>query len=214
MKLVLKSLLVIVMIALLHSCYKYPNDVDRLLESLVVTTQYDVSADFGEYQTFMIPDSIGVIDQDDSSLVKNANTDLIVNQIIANMESRGYQQVDSLGQNPDLGISVVYFKNVNVTVYYPGWWWGYPGYYPPGYWGYPGYGYWYGYYPAYYTSYTVGTVAIEMFDLKNAELEETIYVRWNAYIRGLLSGNHSASDIANSIDQAFEQTPQLSASSK
>jgi hypothetical protein len=159
----------------------------------------------------MIPDSIGVIDKDDSSLVQNANTDLIVNQIVTNMESRGYQRVNN---DADLGISVVYFKNVNVTVYYPGWWWGYPGYYPPGYWGYPGYGYWYPYYPAYYTSYTVGTVAIEMFDLKNAEQEETIYIRWNAYIRGLLSGNHSSSDITNSIDQAFEQTPQITASSK
>jgi hypothetical protein len=53
-----------------------------------------------------------------------------------------------------------------------------------------------------------------MVDLKNAPVEETIYIRWNAYIRGLLSGNHSAGDITGSIDQAFKQTPQINASSK
>jgi hypothetical protein len=211
MKYIIKSLLVVIMIALLHSCYKYPSDVDRLQESLVVSTQYDVSADFGEYKTFVIPDSIAVIDQKDSAFLKNANTDLIINQIVANMESRGYQRVNNDG---DLGISVAFFKNVNITVYYPGWWWGYPGYYPPGYWGYPGYGYGYGYYPTYVTSYSVGTITIEMFDIKNAPLEEVYYIRWNAYIRGLLSGNHTSTDIVNSIDQAFIQTPQLSASSK
>lgn len=211
MKKISKILTLLMIIFIASSCSKYPDEIDRLLEDLVVITQYDVSADFTTYSTFMISDSIGVISDDDTSFVYNSTSQLVIDQIVTNMENRGYQRVNAGG---DLAIQAAYFENVNITVYYPGWYWGYPGYYPPGYWGYPGYGYGYGYYPAYYTAYTSGTLIIEMLDLKNAMEEEMIFIRWDALIRGLLTGNHSSSQITASIDQAFTQTPQLIKSGK
>jgi hypothetical protein len=206
MKRISKILTFLMMIIIVSSCAKYPDEIDRLLEDLVVITQYDVTADFGEYSTFMISDSLGVITDKDTSFVYNSTSQLVIDQIVTNMVDRGYQRVNAGG---DIALQAAYFENVNVAVYYPGWYWGYPGYYPPGYWGYPGYGYGYGYYPAYYTTYTSGTLIIEMLDLKNAEAEEKIFIRWDALIRGLLTGNHSSSQVTASIDQAFTQTPQL-----
>jgi hypothetical protein len=92
----------------------------------------------------------------------------------------------------------VYYENTYVTAYYGG------------YWGYDWYGYYYPYYPVYYSSYSAGLANIELVDLKVfPEGSKTRYLRWNAYIRGLLTGQHTEGEILNSIDQAFTQTPQL-----
>jgi len=202
----IKASVVVLFLFIIAGCAKYPDEAERLLEDLAVLTQYDTSAEFSEYQTFMISDSIGVISDSDTTRAKNANTQLIVNQIIINMEAYGYTQVEN---NADLAMSLAFFSNTYVSAYYPGWYWGYPGYYPPDYWGYPGYGYGYGYYPAYYTSYSTGTLSIELIDLKNADMEEMLFIRWNAIIRGLVTGTHTTEEVQNSIDQAFIQTPQL-----
>lgn len=193
------------------SCTKYPPASSRLLEDLAVFTQYDVTVDFNQYKTFAISDSIGVITEKDSSRVKNSSTKAVVDAIIANMTARGFKQVS---KNADLGFNVVYFKAVHVSAYYPGWYWGYPGYYPPYGWGYPGYSYGYPYYPAYYTSYTSGTLSWDMIDLKNPSTDNKLFIRWNAYIRGLMTGSHTLSDITNSINTAFTQTPQIKTSGK
>jgi hypothetical protein len=56
---------------------------------------------------------------------------------------------------------------------------------------------------------------IELIDLKNVNTASNVlYIRWNAFIRGLLTGNHSQAELLNSIDQAFTQTPQLKTSGK
>jgi hypothetical protein len=193
------------------SCTKYPGVVDRLDEDLVVLTQYDVKADFSQYSTFAIPDSIVYYTDTDSGRIQNANTNLLVNQIVQNMESRGYNRV-APDQDPDLGFNVTLFKNTNIDVYYPGWYWGYGGYYPPDYWygGWYGYDYYYPYYPVYVTSYSTGTVVIDLVDLKNVNvIDQKISIPWNAYIRALLTGYHTSAEITHSIDQAFIQTPEL-----
>ena len=64
------------------ACTKYPPATDRLLTDLAVFTQYDLSANFNQYKTFSIPDSIGVITTKDSIKVKNANTAIVINEII------------------------------------------------------------------------------------------------------------------------------------
>ena len=191
------------------ACTKYPAASDRTLEDLVVITQYDTKADFSSYNTFAIPDSISVITDTDSGRIQNSNTNLVVNQIVQNMVARGYTRV-ATNQNPDLGINVSFFKNTNIQVYYPGWYWGYPGYYPPDYWYGGGYGYYYPYYQPYITSYSVGSIVIDMVDLKNVNnVTQQISICWNAYVRALLSGYHTSAEITSSIDQAFIQTPQL-----
>jgi len=185
------------------SCTKYPPSSDRLLEDLAIVTQYDTKIDFNNYKTYSIANSITKITDKDTTNITDANATAILDQIAKNMEKRGF--VKSVApQKPDLGIQVLYFQNTEVYVYYYDWW----GYYP----------YWYYYYPypsTYYYSYTTGMGNIELIDLKNANTASNIlYIRWNAYIRGLLTGNHSQSEILNSIDQAFIQTPQLQTSAK
>ena len=185
------------------SCTKYPPSSDRLTEDLAIVTQYDTKIDFNNYKTYSIANSITKITDKDTTNITDANATAILDQIAKNMEKRGF--VKSVApQKPDLGIQVLYFQNTEVYVYYYDWW----GYYP----------YWYYYYPypsTYYYSYTTGMGNIELIDLKNANTASNIlYIRWNAYIRGLLTGNHSQSEMLNGIDQAFIQTPQLQTSAK
>lgn len=204
-----KILLILLVTGLLivSSCSKYPPTSDRLLEDLAVYTKYDTSIKFSQFKTYAISDSIGYISQKegvkDSGWLPPADALPIVNQIKQNMTSRGYTLVNK-SQNPDIGINVVVVKNINVQVYYPGWYWGYPGYYPPWYWG--GGSYYYPYYPVYITSYATGTLLIDMVDRKNITPDGKMYIRWNAYIRGLVTGDHTMSQIQACIDQAFKQT--------
>jgi hypothetical protein len=186
---------------IVSSCTKYPSETERLDEDLVVYTQYDVNADFSQYNTFAVPDSIRYYTDNDSGFVKNSNTSLIVDQIIQNMTNRGYTQVDT-DENPDLGFNITLFENTNVTVYY----------YDPYYWYYPwyGYDYYYPYYPYYVSVYETGSIVIDMADFKNINIaEEKIPVPWNIFIRALLTDTPTMSDITGSIDQAFEQTPEI-----
>ncbi len=185
------------------ACSKYPPDTERLLEDMAVITQYDVNADFNQYKTFSMPTSIIKITNSDTTNISNSKAQAALNQVSKDMQSRGFVLAVS-PQKPDLGVGVVYYENTIVTSYYYGDYWGYPYY---------GYGYYYPYYPTYYTSYTAGFANIELLDLKN-ETNNTIYLRWNAGIRGLLTGDHTIADITGAIDQAFTQTPQLVTSAK
>lgn len=180
------------------SCTKYPPASERLLEDLAVITQYDTKADFNQYKTFSIATKITKITDRDTTQVQNSVTDAMFSQIEKNLIARGFTKALVPGVS-DLAVDVVYFQNTNVYTYYYDWW----GYYP--YWG-----YYYPYYPVYYSSYTTGLANIELIDLKfsNPDKKE-FYLRWNAYIRGLMTGSHSTGEITGAIDQAFNQTPQL-----
>ena len=137
------------------SCTKYPPASGRLTEDLVIYTKYDVNVNFDNYKTFAIVPKIAYIDGKDTSYLTDSKAMALINRIAADMISRGFAQVASTA-TPDFGINVTAIKTTNTTVYYPGWYWGYPGYYPPNWWGYPGYNYYYPYYPTYITSYSSG----------------------------------------------------------
>ncbi|MDD4602819.1 MAG: DUF4136 domain-containing protein [Bacteroidales bacterium] len=189
------------------SCTKYPPASDRLIEDLAIYTKYDVGTDFNQFHTFYIVDSIYYKDNKDSGRYLDANAAAVINRVASNMKARGFLQItDTVNTEYDLGIMVFAIKNTNTSVYYPGWYWGY---YPPSWWGYPYYPYNYPYYPAYITSYSTGTLWWEMVDRKNAPTTHKLYIRWNAYIRALLTNTHTLGDINSSIDQAFTQTPAI-----
>lgn len=197
------TLLILFAGLLFSSCSKYPPSSIRLTEDLVIYTKYDTSTSFSKFHTFYISDTIKWIDSHDSGYYTDSKAQSVLNQITQNMTIRGYQKV-TLNNNPDLAFMVVVVKNVNATVYYPGWYWGYPGYYPPWYWG--GSGYYYPYYPAYITTYTTGTLMIDMADLTTLSVDSKIWIRWNVYIRALMTGDHTIGQIQQCIDQAFNQT--------
>jgi len=185
---------------ILASCTKYPPSSDRLLEDLAIYTKYDVSVDFTKFNTYYLSDSIVKVSDDDSGWYYNSTVQSLTSRIALNMNNLGYVRTNN-SQSADLFLGVSYVINVDISVYYPGWYWGY---YPYNYW--YDYGYYYPYYPAYITSYSVGTLLIDMMDVKHPTVDNKVPVRWNAYIRGLLTGDHTVTQVEQSIDQAFEQT--------
>jgi hypothetical protein len=198
MKTKLLLLLILSGSLILGSCTKYPAASDRVMEDLVVVTQYDTKVDFNNYQTFGITSSITKISDNDTSVIIDSEALAILNQIAENMKSRGFIEAPT-GTKPDFGIQVLYFENTQVYVYYYDWW----GYYPSWY-------YYYPYSPVYYSSYTTGLLDVQMIDLKFPNTtNNTLVMRWNAYIRGIMDGTHSQSEILGAVDQAFAQTPQL-----
>ncbi len=183
---------------ILASCTKYPPSSDRLLEDLAVITQYDTKADFNSYKTYSLAPSITKVTDKDTTVMTGPTADAVLAQIDKDMQARGFVKVATTAK-PDLGIEVVYYQNTTVyTYYYDYWGWYYP-YYP--------------YYPVYYSSYTTGLANIELIDLKTATTDRA-YIRWNAYIRGLLTGSHTTAEITAKVDQAFIQTPQLVTTAK
>ena len=194
------------------SCATYPAMDSRLEEDLVDITKYDVGTNFTRFKTFAIVDSVTVIKSGtDSTRVLNPQAQSLLTQIIVNMQNRGYTKVDRK-TDPDLGINVSVVKVTSIIYYYPGWYWDYYGYYNPIYWGYEGDGYFYPYYPPEVTYYNSGTVIMDMLDLKNAVIHgNKLFVVWNAYIRGLMTGYHTTQDILDNVDQCFAQTPQINA---
>jgi hypothetical protein len=179
------------------SCTKYPPDSERLLEDLAIVTQYDTKVDFNEYKTYSISPTITKITDRDTTVISSTDAGTVINEVRKNMDARGFTEVAATA-NPDFGMQVVYFQNTTVYAYYGG------------YWGYDWYGYYYPYYPVYYSSYTTGMADVQLIDLKDfTPGSELRYLRWNAYIRGLMTGNHTTSELTGAIDKAFEQTPQL-----
>ncbi len=182
------------------SCTKYPPTSDRLLEDLAVVTQYDTKVNFNNYKTYWIMPFITKVTDKDTTNLTNATATAVLNEIANNMNTRGFTKVDTI-TNADFMIQVVFYQNTYVYTYsyypyYPYYWGGYYPYYP--------------YYPTYYSSYTAGTANIELIDRKYPNTVNNTYaIRWNAYIRGLLTGNHTTAEITGSVDQAFTQTPQL-----
>lgn len=177
------------------SCSKYPPSSERLTEDLVVITQYDTKVDFNTYKTYSIADAIMKVTDKDTTAITGPSAEAILATIDRNMQARGFVKAVTPGI-PDLGIQVVYFQNTNVYTYYYNYWgWYYP-YYP--------------YYPVYYASYTTGMANIELIDLKNVDpVSQHVSIRWNAFIRGILTGSHTVAEINSKVDQAFIQTPTL-----
>ncbi|MFL5730914.1 MAG: DUF4136 domain-containing protein, partial [Cytophagaceae bacterium] len=89
----------------------------------------------------------------------------------------------------------------------------YSGYASPAFYGFPGYGY---AFPPYYAYYEidVGSISIEMFDLKTARTSggNKINVIWSAVLAGSLTDSTSGNNndrIVKAITGAFDQSPYL-----
>jgi hypothetical protein len=198
--------LLIIIAAVITSCRKTPN-FDQLSYQFIVSTNLDKTANFGNYKTFYISDTIVYVGGvGDDSILVGSDADLLVNTVKDNLTARGYTFV-SRASRPDLGFTLTAIKDINVIVdYYPGWW--------DPYWGYC---YWYYYcYPPYYGwstiyTYTTGTIILNMYDLKNADHNQQIQGLWNTTALGALgsdvSGNVSLG--VNAINQGFEQSPYI-----
>ena len=207
----LKTFWVILFVSVLFSCRKEPNTEDLKLDQ-VVATDRDLSANFSNYATYFISDTV--------SIVASASTDSIltgpmalqlVNAVKTNMNNKGYTFKPRSAGLPDLGLRLTVIKDITRTAVCGGWWDGWYGYYPPWYWGcyYCG-GYYYPWCTTY--TYTVGTSTLYLFDIKNQGANHNIRALWGATMFGVFSttNNQTNADLTTTaINQAFTQSTYL-----
>lgn len=197
---------------MITACQKDPLKDMTASESRIYLTNHDSTVNFSNFKTFSIADSVGVI-EDNQMLGKDlSNFDaMAIAAVVAEMQERGFQRVNRT-DSPDLGITVsrIYSTSTGIMSY-PGYWDSYGGYYDPYYWGYGGYDYYdpiyYG--PNYYTTYQVtqGALSVDMLNLKDAAVGNTIRPVWSALSRG--TGVFSTSAVDEEISAFFEQSPYL-----
>ena len=108
----------VVVLALAGGCEPQPDDL-KLLDEFVVSTNRDPDADFNSYLTYYIPlDTIGLVSndvRDDTIIVGQNYARPVVNQVISNLNARGFQSVD-LEENPDLAVNAYVLKNLNILL--------------------------------------------------------------------------------------------------
>lgn len=191
-------------------CQSEP-DSAKLIDEMVVSTNYDPDADFSAYTTYAMPtDTIGFVsnNSDDTIIVSPEST--FPRHVIAamkqNMDDRGYTRV-TRNDNPDIGVNLMVVNDFNMfqEVVYPGSY-GYPGNFYGGYWGYGSF-YSYPYVNTY--AYNTGVLIIEFVDLKNRTPDNKVKVVWDAYIGDVYSAIDRLAQSKQAIDQAFIQSPYI-----
>ena len=187
----MKKLIPLLMTVFVFTACEKDADTDKLDNKFVVYTNYDKGANFKQFNTYYLPDSILIIgDKDKQEYWKDANAQKIIDTYVFNMDNRGYTRVTERDE-ADLGLQLSYVKNTYVfTDYgYPEWWWGYPGYWDVPYWG--NWGGWYYPYAVSY-AYSTGSFITELLNLEAPQGEkEKLPVLWTGYMSGLLSGSTS-----------------------
>lgn len=203
----LTPLLLVLLVSV--SCQKDP-DMSDLSGNFLVYTDYDTTENFGEFETYYLPDSILLITSSKTpSYWKDEQAQLLLSTVVSNMNNYGYVRVADK-ESADLGLQLSYIESTYYFTNYsnPYWWWDYPGYWYPGYWG----GYWGGgwYYPYAVTyNYTTGSMLMEMIKLDTTA--KKLPIIWDAYMSGLLysSNRLNVQLTASAIEQAFEQSTYL-----
>jgi hypothetical protein len=208
----MKKIILISALALLaFACQKEPYPQDNDDEYLVYTAPAK-DADFSQYRTFDIADSLLIIGQSAKpEYSQSNNARAIILAFRTNMEKMGYIYTPS-NSDADLGIQLTYMvKTERFVQYYndPYWWLDYPGYWSPGYWG-----NWYGFYyprPMVY-SYSTNALLADIVDLTSPEgAGRSLPIIWSSYIGGPASGNvyYDVQRMKSAVDQAFAQSPYL-----
>lgn len=209
----MKKLGLFILIAIgsvMWSCHTEP-DTAKLIDQLVVSTNYDPQANFSAYTTYAIPtDTIGFISNNSNDTIITSPSSSFPREVLRalneNLQARGYVRVGR-NENPDIGINVIVANDFNVfqQVVYPDYY-GYPGSY---YGGYYGYGSFYSYPYVNTYAYNTGVLIVEMVDLKNRNAQNEVKVVWDAYMGDVYSTIDRSAQSRDAINQAFTQSPYL-----
>lgn len=205
--------LVGVMAIALSSCQKDPLKNLTASESRIYITNHDSTANFSTFKTYSIADSVLVIEDNQRQGADVSTYDVAVIRALREaMAARGFQEV-SRSDSPDLGINVSrVYNNYTGLVSYPAYWGNYGSFYDPYYWGYGGYSYYdpiyYG--PTYYSTYQVtqGALSVDMLNLRDARVNNSIYPVWSALARGSQVFNDA--NVQSQVAAFFDQSPYLS----
>ena len=185
----------------------YPGEINSAQELDVFISAPRNDADFSNYLTFAIPDTVVQIDEDSSEVqISHENDDEIVAKVRENLVTLGYIEADPEDADVLVLVSAVADEYTAYT-YYPGYWWGYWGWYYPCYYCYPGY-------PSYITvtNYEAGTLFIDMLDPESAPADSTeVPFVWTGAANGLIVGTAGTNltRILNGVDRLFAQSPYL-----
>jgi len=193
------SLLIIIGAIGFSSCSNDPISDLSTEETLVYMTNRDKAANYAQYKTFSIVDSVLVVENNRSGTALTEIDRNLLQRIVTNMQSLGYTYV-SPKSNPDVGINAAWVTNTQLNVVSQ------PSYYGS-YWGGGGYGYGY---PSYYQYYETSESywLISMVDFKNPNtVDKTFKVIWDAQIRG--AGISSTSLVDKMVDSIFSQSSYL-----
>lgn len=194
----------------------YPGEPTSVAELDVVATTHEDSVDFGTIQTFVMPDSVVAIVPPESVATalpfNHAYDQLILDGVASHLAAIGYTRLPTFDANnpPDVVVLIkgIAVRNTDIYVTYP--WWGYWGWY-----GWPccyGPGWGVGYPVVTATQYDVGTIVIDMWDIRRSDpVGMQIPAIWVAALRGLLEGSSAdaPSRIDQAVDRAFSQSPYL-----
>jgi hypothetical protein len=189
----------------LGACQQEP-DGAILYDELVVSTQFDPDAPFGEYTSFAIAkDTIGFISNINSNdSIRIYSNDFtyprsVINAVKAKLVSSGkFEEVDRADAAVGVNIYVVSDLNLYSQAVYPtysNYYYGYSGYY---------------YYP-YVQTYAqhTATLVVEIVDLKNRDSQNRVKVVWNAFMGDVINSIDYEKQSVDAISQAFEQSPYL-----
>ena len=153
--------------AMLTACNSSATDDLTPAESNVIITNYDRQADFSQYKTFSLPDSVLVETNDSYTQSALPTEQRFAERVATELINRGFTRTEA-GQSADLGIAITRVNNrytgVSVNPYagYYGSYWG--GGFGAGWGGYDPF-----YSPGYYQYYQVAEQfwRIQIVDLKN-----------------------------------------------
>ena len=192
-KLLLTIILFGVITLLFTSCY--PDYGLSTSDFDIVATFKDDGANFQNYRTYYMPDTIKTV-SDGNVVPNNGSNDAAYLQEIANqMQAYGYERVNSLAQsNVELVVGVT---SSTTWVYDPGYWWGYYGWYYP----------WYG--GGYTYSYASGTLMLFMRDNEKFDPNNKVLgLVWSGTANGILDDTKAniKERAISSIDKMFEQS--------
>ena len=168
-----------------------------------------MTADFNQYATYYLPDSILEAGEVRASYWTDENAQALISVVENQMNRLGYTRITdpSLKNKADIGVQLSYLAQTNTVIssgYWNGWW-------DPFYWG----GYWGGWYYPYPVTYSYDTQALilEMADLTGREDENqrSIPVIWYASASGFQFGNNRVNMqlLTDGINQAFNQSAYL-----
>lgn len=192
------SSIILIAVLGLVSCNNDPINDLSTDESLVYITNRDTQADYKQYKTFSIVDSVLVVENNRSGTALTEIDKDLLGRIITNMQNLGYTFV-APADKPDVGINAAWVTNTQLNVVslpYYGNYWG-------------GFGYGFGF-PNYFQYYQTSESywLISMVDFKNPNtIDKTYKVVWDAQIRG--SGIGSRDYVNTMIDSIFAQSDYL-----
>ena len=201
-----RLMLIVFVGALVSACSWGPGALDETRDQILTVARKGETANFSNYHSFAITDSITVSQDGVKYRLNNDTTDMIIAQIVVNMNKYGYTQVVP-SNNPDLLVDVSYIKKTN-TYMYPGywndwdWWWdsfNYPWHSWDTFYPYP--------MPNFISSYTTGSLIIEVADVVSVATESSVPIVWHGLVREILNGTHTQQELISSIDEVFAILP-------